>query len=50
METVTIPKPEFEQMQHELELLRNTKIYKRLLEFENNILNGKKFTRNNLGF
>ncbi|MBI4983613.1 hypothetical protein HZC32_03140 [Candidatus Woesearchaeota archaeon] len=50
METVTLPKVEFEQMKQELELLRNSHLYKRLLEFERNILQGKKFTRKDLGF
>ncbi len=50
METVTIPKDQFEIMQQELVALRNSKIYKRLLEFEKNILEGKKYTREDLGF
>ena len=50
METITISKPKFEQMQEELETLRKSKIYQRLLEFEQNILKGKKFTRADLGF
>ncbi|MBI4139894.1 hypothetical protein HY483_02950 [Candidatus Woesearchaeota archaeon] len=50
METVTIPKEEFELMQQELETLRSNKIYQRLLEFEQNIANGKRFTRKDLGF
>jgi len=50
METVTIPKPKFEQMERELETLRQTRLYKRLLEFEENIAAGKKFTRKDLGF
>lgn len=45
METVTVERVEFEQMKHELETLRETKLYKRLLEFEKNIVEGKKFTR-----
>ena len=49
METVTIPKVDFEIMQKELETLRHTAIYKRLLEFEKNISN-KKYTRKDLGF
>lgn len=50
METITVPKVEFEQLQRELETLRNMDIYKRLLEFEKNIIEGKKFTRDDLGF
>ena len=49
METVTIPKVDFEIMQKELETLRHTAIYKRLLEFEKNISN-KKYTKKDLGF
>ncbi len=49
-EIVKIPKKEFEQMKIEIEILRNSEIYKRLLEFENNISKGKKFTRKDLGF
>ncbi len=50
METVTIPKEQFEMMQEELIALRNSRIYKRLLEFEKNILEGKKYTREDLEF
>ncbi len=50
METVTVPKEEFEQMKKEIELLKEGKLYKRLLEFEKNITEGKKFTREDLGF
>ena len=50
METVTLPREEFELMRQELEVLRSSKIYKRLLEFEGNISQGKKFTRKDLGF
>jgi len=50
METISIPKDEYEQMKIELETLKNTRIYKRLLEFEKNISEGKKFTRKDLGF
>ncbi|MBU1622497.1 MAG: hypothetical protein KJ597_02895 [Nanoarchaeota archaeon] len=49
METVTIPKENFELMQREIEVLRNDQLYKRLLEFEKNISN-KKMTRKDLGF
>ncbi len=50
METVTIAKQEYEGMKQELESLRNTALYKRLLEFEKHIEEGKKFTRKDLGF
>ncbi len=50
MDTVTIPRADFEKMQQELNILRNSKLYKRLLEFESNTASGKKFNRNDLGF
>lgn len=50
METLTVSKAELEQLHKELETLRNSSIYKRLLEFEKNISEGKKFTRSDLGF
>jgi hypothetical protein len=48
-ETVTIPKEEYQQMRSEIETLRRTDLYKRLLEFMQNIQK-KKFTRADLGF
>lgn len=48
-ETVTIPREEYVKMKHELETLRCTKLYKRLLEFEGNIKK-KEYTRQDLGF
>ena len=50
METITLPRSELEQLHSELETLRNSGLYKRLLEFEKNISEGKRFTRANLGF
>lgn len=50
METVTIPKRKYEAMEQEIASLKNTKLYKRLLEFEKNIKGGKKYTRKDLGF
>jgi PHD/YefM family antitoxin component YafN of YafNO toxin-antitoxin module len=50
MDIVSVPRAEFEQMKQELEILRNSNVYKRLLEFETNISSGKKFTRKDLGF
>lgn len=49
-ETVTIPRVEFERMKQELELLKESRIYQRLLEFEENISKGRKFGRQDLGF
>ncbi|MFW6286185.1 MAG: hypothetical protein ACOC16_03620 [Nanoarchaeota archaeon] len=49
METVTIPKAEYEKLIIENKTLKNTKLYRRLLEFENNI-SKKKYTRKDLGF
>ncbi len=49
METITLPKEKFELMKLELKTLRNSKIYKRLLEFEANI-SKKKISRAELGF
>lgn len=48
-ETITIPKQEYEQMKSELSALRHTKLYERLLQFEQNIAKAK-FTRKDLGF
>ncbi|HLC64982.1 MAG TPA: hypothetical protein VJI46_02540 [Candidatus Nanoarchaeia archaeon] len=50
METVTVRREEFEMMVREIESLRNTKVYQRLLEFEHNIKSGKKYGRKDLGF
>lgn len=49
METVNIPKEEFEKMIMEIKMFRDSKIYQRLLEFEENIKN-KRFTREDVGF
>ena len=49
MDSITMPRAEFEQMKQELDTLRNSSIYKRLLEFESNI-SRKKYTRKDLGF
>jgi cell division protein FtsB len=55
METITIPKAKFEQLketnkrlEHEVESLRNTKLYKRLLECLEN-LKEKEYTREDVG-
>ena len=50
MERMIIAKTELEQLHRELETLRNSSLYKRLLEFEKNIADGKRFTRKDLGF
>jgi len=49
-ETVTISREKYDALKKEVELLRNSKIYKRLLGFEKNISLGKKFYRKDLGF
>ncbi len=49
-DTVTISKEEYEEMKRELETLRDSQLYKRLLEFEKNIADGNKYTRKDLGF
>ncbi|MBI2207967.1 hypothetical protein HYU50_00565 [Candidatus Woesearchaeota archaeon] len=48
--TITISKQEYSQMKEEIEFLRKTSLYKRLLQFEENIESGKIFTRKDLGF
>ena len=50
MEKMIIPKHKFRQMQREIKVLRNSNLYKRLLEFENNLIRGKRYTREDLGF
>lgn len=50
MEKVIIPKYKFMQMRRELKVLRNSNLYRRLLEFERNITQDKKYTRKDLGF
>lgn len=49
-ETITMPRVEFEMMKQELELLKESRLYQRLLEFEENISKGRKFGRQDLGF
>ena len=49
MEKVTLPKVKLEQLQREVETLRNFRLYRRLLEFEKNISKRKRFTRIDLG-
>ena len=50
METITIPKDEYLQLKAQIKTLKNSELYKRLLEFEKNIKVGKIFTRKDLGF
>lgn len=49
-ETICIPKHKYIRMKQEIKVLRETAIYKRLLQFEENISSGKIFTRKDLGF
>ncbi|MBT4539023.1 hypothetical protein HOI26_00090 [Candidatus Woesearchaeota archaeon] len=49
METVTIPRKEYLRLVHENKALKNTKLYKRLLEAEMNIASGKRYTRQDVG-
>ena len=49
-EFVSVPKRIWLQMELEIKTLRNAALYKRLLEFEKNVSEGKKFTRKDLGF
>ena len=50
METVTIPKSKYEDMKREIKTLRNSKLYRRLIECEENIKSGSVYTREDLGF
>lgn len=50
MEMVNLPRVKFEQIIIELKTLRNSKLYRRLLEFESNVSTGEKFSRKGLGF
>jgi len=49
METVTVSREEYNQMKCELQTLRHSELYERLLAFEKNIQT-QKFTRKDLGF
>ncbi|MBI4448735.1 hypothetical protein HY641_01775 [Candidatus Woesearchaeota archaeon] len=48
-ETITLPRTEYNQMVSELETLRRSDLYQRLLQFMQNIQK-QKFTRSDLGF
>lgn len=45
METIVLPRDQFEQMKQEINFLRNTIVYKRLLEFEKNIQEKRYFRK-----
>lgn len=49
VETITLPKEEYDELLGELEDLRKQKLVSRLKEFEENI-KIKKYTRKDLGF
>ena len=49
-DTMLVSKSEYLQLRSENKALRNTELYRRLLEFEQNISTGKVFTRADLGF
>lgn len=49
-EVVTITREKYLGMKREIETLRKTRLYKRLLEFEENVMAGKVYTRKDLGF
>jgi PHD/YefM family antitoxin component YafN of YafNO toxin-antitoxin module len=49
-EVITIPRERYLEMKREMETLRKTKLYKRLLEFEENVKAGRIYTRKDLGF
>ncbi|MGM5485301.1 MAG: hypothetical protein ACQEP1_05520 [Nanobdellota archaeon] len=50
MEKVTIPKEKYELMKREIRTLRDSKLYKRLAEFESDIRKNGNYTRKDLGF
>ncbi|MBI3051301.1 hypothetical protein HYY74_02485 [Candidatus Woesearchaeota archaeon] len=47
---MVVLKREYARLKAENEALRNTALYKRLLEFEQNLAAGRVFTREDLGF
>ncbi len=49
-ETICITKEEYLKLKKENQMLRQTKLYARLLQFEKNIKSGKIFTRKDIGF
>ena len=50
MESVTISMSEYENLKEALRIINNLGLYKRLLEFEKNIQEGKIYFREDLGF
>ena len=49
METITIPKSEYEQMKLELKTLRNSELYKKILKSKEE-LKEKVYSRKDIGF
>jgi len=49
-EMVSISKRKYVMLTRENKALRNTKLYRRLLEFEENIRKGTSYSRTDLGF
>lgn len=49
-ETILVSKDEYNTLKEQVKLLKNSRLYKRLLEFEQNIAKGGKFYRADLGF
>ncbi|MEK6957830.1 MAG: hypothetical protein AABW99_02535 [archaeon] len=49
-ETVTVPKKKYETLRREVKALKNSRLYRRLLEFHKNISSGKEYSREDLGF
>ncbi len=49
-ETILVSKAEYTMLKEQVRMLKNSKLYKRLLEFEHNIANDRKFYRADLGF
>jgi len=43
MKSIKVPKYKFKQMKKELKILKDSNLYKRLLEFKININNGRKY-------
>ena len=48
--SMVISKDEYNSLKKQVKILKNSRLYKRLLEFEENIAKGKKFYRSDLGF
>jgi hypothetical protein len=50
MDTVTISRDEYESLVQDSQKLKNSHLYKRLLDFEKNVSENGEFTREDLGF